>query len=87
MAGRRRRGRELMASPGTARSAYRAARRAWPLALALYRRWETLPPAEKERYRRIARDNARRAQGAAAAGVGRGRRLASDAWNSRVRRG
>ena len=37
------------------RSAYRAARRLYPLALEASRRWDRLPPEEKERYKRQAR--------------------------------
>ena len=44
----------------------RAARRAWPVVLAAYRRWEALPPAEKERYRRMASKYGRRGQDALA---------------------
>jgi hypothetical protein len=40
----------------------RAARKAWPVVLAAYRRWEALPPAEKERYRKMASKYARRGQ-------------------------
>jgi hypothetical protein len=37
-----------------ARRAYKYARRAWPIVLAAYRRWEKLTPEEKERYRQSA---------------------------------
>lgn len=47
----------------------RTARRVTPVALALYRRWERLPPERKEHYRRMAREN-----------IERGRRGASDVW-------
>jgi hypothetical protein len=43
-----------------ARRAFKYARRAWPLVLAAYRRWENLSPAEKERYRRQARETVER---------------------------
>lgn len=33
----------------------RAARRAWPIVLAAYERWQALPPEEKERYKQRAR--------------------------------
>lgn len=64
------------------RRAARLARRLYPLALAAYRRWQSLTPEEKERYRRLARDYAERGRGAArrgratalrARGRGRGR--------------
>ena len=61
--------------------ATRAARRAWPIAVEVWRRWERLPPKEKERYRRAARQYAERGRGAyrsvrkrAARGRGSGRR-------------
>jgi hypothetical protein len=38
------------------------ARRVWPLALEAWRRWERLPPHEKERYKRMASDYAKKAQ-------------------------
>ena len=43
-----------MASPRS-RAVARAARRAWPLVLAAYERWQALPPEEKERYKQRAR--------------------------------
>jgi TRAP-type C4-dicarboxylate transport system substrate-binding protein len=43
-----------------ARRAARYARRAWPFVLAAYRRWDRLPPEEKERYRKRARETAKR---------------------------
>jgi hypothetical protein len=43
-----------------ARRAARYARRAWPLVMAAYRRWDQLTPAEKERYRQRARDTVER---------------------------
>jgi hypothetical protein len=42
----------------------RAARRAYPLARAAYRRWERLSPEEKERYKRQARQYAERGRDA-----------------------
>jgi hypothetical protein len=42
----------------------RGARRAWPLLLEAKRRWDRLTPAQQERYRRMARDYARRGQDA-----------------------
>ena len=43
-----------------ARRAVRYARRAWPVLLAAYRRWDQLTPEEKERYRRMAQQTAER---------------------------
>ena len=40
------------------------ARRLWPVALEAWRRWDRLPPSEKERYRRMAGDYARRGRSA-----------------------
>ena len=40
--------------------AMRGARRAWPLVLMGWERWQNLSPAEKERYKRQARDYAQR---------------------------
>jgi hypothetical protein len=37
-------------------------RRVWPLALEAWRRWDNLPPHEKERYKRMASDYAKKAQ-------------------------
>ena len=37
-----------------------AARRMWPVALEAWRRWDQLPPQQKERYKRQASDAARR---------------------------
>jgi hypothetical protein len=45
-----------------AHPAVRAGRRAWPVLLAAKQRWDSLTPAQQERYRRMARDYARRAQ-------------------------
>ena len=42
--------------------AVRAAKRAWPVVLGAYKRWEALSPAEKERYRQMATKYARRGQ-------------------------
>jgi hypothetical protein len=42
--------------------ARQTARRVWPLALEAWRRWERLPPHEKERYRKMASDYAKKAQ-------------------------
>lgn len=50
--------------PLAATRAARAARRLYPLALAAYRRWQSLPPEEQERYRAMARQYAARGRGA-----------------------
>jgi hypothetical protein len=42
----------------------RTVRRVWPLALEGWRRWERLPPHEKERYKRMASEYAKKAQSA-----------------------
>jgi hypothetical protein len=47
------------------RGAARLARRLYPLALAAWERWQRMSPEEKERYRRAARDYARRGRAAA----------------------
>ena len=49
-----------MAGPLAGRRAVRYARRAWPLILAAYRRWERLTPEEKARYQKAVRDAAER---------------------------
>jgi TRAP-type C4-dicarboxylate transport system substrate-binding protein len=38
----------------------RAARRAWPVVLMAWERWQSLPPDKKERYKRQAREYAER---------------------------
>ncbi len=48
---------------GLARAAA-AGRRAWPVLLMAYERWRALSPAEKERYRRQAREYAQRGRSA-----------------------
>ena len=48
---------------GLARAAA-AGRRAWPVVLMAYERWQALSPAEKERYRRQAREYAQRGRSA-----------------------
>jgi hypothetical protein len=42
------------------RRAVRYVRRAWPLILAAYRRWDRLTPEEKQRYQRAARQTVER---------------------------
>jgi hypothetical protein len=65
--------------------AAKTARRLWPVALELYRRWDRLPPDEKERYLRIARENAARSR-AAASRSGRAAAARSREAAERVRR-
>jgi hypothetical protein len=38
----------------------RTGRRAWPIVLMAWERWQALPPKEKERYKRRAREAAER---------------------------
>ena len=59
---------------GLARAAA-VGRRAWPVVLMAYERWQSLSPAEKERYRRQAREYA-----------ARGRSMVDDARRRRPRR-
>lgn len=42
------------------RRAVRYVRRAWPLILAAYRRWDNLTPEEKQRYQRAAKQTVQR---------------------------
>jgi hypothetical protein len=49
--------------PRRARVATRA-RRVWPVALEVWRRWDRLPDHQKERYRQMASDYARRGRDA-----------------------
>lgn len=44
-----------MAGPAGARGLVRAGRRAWPVLLMAWERWQALPEEDKERYRRQAR--------------------------------
>jgi hypothetical protein len=46
--------------PGRGARAVRNARRLWPYFLMAWERWQALPPEQKERYRRQARDYAER---------------------------
>ena len=39
-------------------------RKAWPVILMAWERWQALPEADKERYRRMAREYAARGRGA-----------------------
>ena len=45
---------------GRGRSLQRATRRAWPVVLMAWERWQALSPAEKERYVKRAREAAER---------------------------
>jgi hypothetical protein len=58
---------------GISRAAY-GARRAWPVILMAWERWQALPEAEKERYRRQAREAAARGRRALQQARARGRR-------------
>ena len=51
-----------MAAPIVIWRAAKMARRVAPLAAEAYRRWNALPPAEKERYKQRARDAGARGQ-------------------------
>jgi hypothetical protein len=42
------------------RAVSRTARRAWPVMLMAWERWQTLSPEQKDRYKRRARDYAQR---------------------------
>jgi hypothetical protein len=53
-----------MAAPVAALRAVRMARRIAPLAAEAYRRWNALTPAEKERYKRRAREYGERGRDA-----------------------
>ncbi|MEA2442083.1 MAG: hypothetical protein QOH76_3507 [Thermoleophilaceae bacterium] len=60
-----------MPSPGRGRGqraaahpAVRTARRAWPLLVEAYRRWDRLTPEQKERYRRMASEYSQRGRDA-----------------------
>jgi hypothetical protein len=61
------------------RQAARLAKRGVPVAIELYRRWQSLTPEQRERYLRMAREYANRAneavqRGRASGGRGPGRR-------------
>ncbi|MGI9081577.1 MAG: hypothetical protein ACR2FZ_04755 [Thermoleophilaceae bacterium] len=51
-----------------------AVRRAWPVILMAWERWQALPEADKERYRRQAREYAQRGRTAVGQARPRGRR-------------
>ena len=46
--------------PGRTGRITHTVRRLWPVALEAWRRWDNLTPQQKERYRRMASDAARR---------------------------
>ena len=46
--------------PGRASRAAYSARRLWPYVLMAWERWQSLPPDQRERYKRQARDYAER---------------------------
>jgi hypothetical protein len=50
--------------PGQVRAATKVARRAAPVVLEAYRRWERLTPAEKERYKKQVRQAGEKARDA-----------------------
>jgi hypothetical protein len=47
--------------------------RAWPVAVGAWKRWDSLSPQEKERYRKMAREYAERGRKALEQRRGRGR--------------
>ena len=67
-------GRQLPGGRARITRAGRAGRRAWPVILMAWERWQALPEADKERYRRMAREYA-----------GRGRKAVEQARSSRRR--
>jgi hypothetical protein len=66
-----------MAPPprGRLRRAVVTGRRAWPVLLAAWERWQALPEEDKERYRRQARGYADRGRKAVASRRNRGGRI------------
>ena len=60
--------------PGQIGAAVRVARRAAPLAKQAYRRWQSMTPEEKERYREIMRRSAERGRDAYSSALDRARR-------------
>ncbi len=51
---------------GRGRKAVHNARRLWPFVMMAWRRWQSLTPAEQERYKRQAREYAQRGRDLAA---------------------
>jgi hypothetical protein len=60
--------------PGRLARTRATAKRAWPIALEAWRRWDNLSPQQKERYRKMAGDYAQRGRKALESRRGRGRR-------------
>ena len=60
--------------PGRRARAVSTARRAWPYVVMAWERWQALPEAEKERYRRRAREFSERGRTAIGKGTSRLRR-------------
>jgi hypothetical protein len=52
--------------PGRIAGTRRVVKRAWPIALEAWRRWDNLTPQQKERYRKTAADYAQRGRKALA---------------------
>ena len=61
------------ARPGRLARTRRTAQRAWPVAVAAWRRWDELSPAQKERYRKMAAEYAQRGRKALESRRGRRR--------------
>ena len=59
--------------PGRLTRARTVGKRAWPIALEAWRRWDNLSPQQKERYRKMAADYAQRGRKAVATRRGRRR--------------
>ena len=59
---------------GRAARAAQGARRLWPYVLMAWERWQAMPPEQKERYKRQARDYAQRGRKALDERRRRGRR-------------
>ena len=60
--------------PGRVALVVRGVKRAAPLVMEAYRRWDRLTPADKERYKKRVRQSGTRARDAAAKAGGRVRR-------------
>jgi len=66
---------------GRAKTAAKFARKAVPVGMELYRRWQAMPPEQRERYMKTVKeyaskagDAARKAQASASASASRGKR-------------
>jgi hypothetical protein len=53
-----------MSPSGRRQRAVQGVRRVWPYVLMAWERWQALPPVERERYKRRAREYAERGRGA-----------------------